>query len=83
MNLAAIDLNLLVAFDALMAERHVTRAGQGQQRPDQLMGVFAHPAALPQRRAIVDDDAHAGTLPQRFRRSLHILTQLLLGHRFM
>jgi DNA-binding transcriptional LysR family regulator len=28
MNLASIDLNLLVAFDALMAERSVTRAGQ-------------------------------------------------------
>ena len=28
MNLAAIDLNLLVAFDALISERHVTRAGQ-------------------------------------------------------
>ncbi len=28
MNLAAINLNLLVAFEALMAERNVTRAGQ-------------------------------------------------------
>src|SRR5258708_10144021 len=28
MSLAAMDLNLLVAFDALMAERSVTRAGQ-------------------------------------------------------
>lgn len=27
-NLAAVDLNLLVAFEALMQERHVTRAGQ-------------------------------------------------------
>ncbi len=27
-NLAATDLNLLVVFDALMAERHVTRAGE-------------------------------------------------------
>jgi hypothetical protein len=27
-NLASTDLNLLVAFDALMAERSVTRAGQ-------------------------------------------------------
>jgi DNA-binding transcriptional LysR family regulator len=27
-NLASIDLNLLVAFEALMAERHVTRAAQ-------------------------------------------------------
>lgn len=28
MNLAAVDLNLLVAFEALMEERHVTRAGK-------------------------------------------------------
>jgi DNA-binding transcriptional LysR family regulator len=28
MNLAAIDLNLLVVFDALMTHRHVTRAGE-------------------------------------------------------
>ena len=28
LNLASTDLNLLVAFDALMAERSVTRAGQ-------------------------------------------------------
>ena len=28
MNLAAVDLNLLVAFEALMTERNVTRAGQ-------------------------------------------------------
>lgn len=28
MNLAGIDLNLLVVFDALMQERHVTRAGE-------------------------------------------------------
>jgi hypothetical protein len=28
LNLASADLNLLVAFDALMAERSVTRAGQ-------------------------------------------------------
>ena len=26
-NLSSIDLNLLVAFDAIMAERSVTRAG--------------------------------------------------------
>lgn len=28
MNLASVDLNLLVAFEALMEERNVTRAGQ-------------------------------------------------------
>lgn len=28
MNLSALDLNLLVAFDALVAERHVSRAGE-------------------------------------------------------
>jgi len=28
MNLPAVDLNLLVAFEALMDERHVTRAAE-------------------------------------------------------
>jgi DNA-binding transcriptional LysR family regulator len=28
MNLGAIDLNLLIVFDAVMQERNVTRAGQ-------------------------------------------------------
>jgi DNA-binding transcriptional LysR family regulator len=49
MNLAAIDLNLLVAFEALMAERGVTRAGQrvGLGQPamsaalSRLRGIFA------------------------------------------
>jgi DNA-binding transcriptional LysR family regulator len=37
-NLAGIDLNLLVVFDALMAERQVTRAGEriGLSQPDEL-----------------------------------------------
>ncbi|MGI9383514.1 MAG: LysR family transcriptional regulator [Methyloligellaceae bacterium] len=35
MNLAGIDLNLLLVFDAVMSERHVTRAGQriGMSQP--------------------------------------------------
>jgi DNA-binding transcriptional LysR family regulator len=51
MNLAAIDLNLLLVFDALMAERHVTRAGQriGLSQP-------AVSAALNRLRGILDDD---------------------------
>jgi len=51
MNLAAIDLNLLLVFDALMIERHVTRAGQriGLSQP-------AVSAALNRLRAILDDD---------------------------
>src|SRR5262245_37006109 len=51
MNLAAIDLNLLLVFDALMAERHVTRAGQriGLSQP-------AVSAALNRLRGILSDD---------------------------
>jgi DNA-binding transcriptional LysR family regulator len=51
MNLAAVDLNLLVAFEALLAERNVTRAGQriGLGQPamsaalSRLRGVFNDP----------------------------------------
>lgn len=49
-NLAAIDLNLLVVFDALMAERHVTKAGErlGLSQP-------ATSNALARLRKLVDD----------------------------
>jgi DNA-binding transcriptional LysR family regulator len=51
MNLAAIDLNLLLVFDALMAERHVTRAGLriGLSQP-------AVSAALNRLRGLLNDD---------------------------
>jgi len=51
MNLASIDLNLLLVFDALITERHATRAGQriGLSQP-------AISAALNRLRAILDDD---------------------------
>src|SRR5262245_37015178 len=51
MNLAAIDLNLLLVFDALMAERHVTRAGHriGLSQP-------AVSAALNRLRGLLDDE---------------------------
>jgi DNA-binding transcriptional LysR family regulator len=51
MNLAAIDLNLLLVFDALMTERHATRAGQriGLSQP-------AVSAALNRLRGILDDN---------------------------
>lgn len=51
MNLAAIDLNLLLVFDALMVERNVTRAGQriGLSQP-------AVSAALNRLRFILADD---------------------------
>jgi DNA-binding transcriptional LysR family regulator len=51
MNLAAFDLNLLLVFEASMAERHVTRAGQsiGLSQP-------AVSAALNRLRAIFEDE---------------------------
>lgn len=51
MNLRGIDLNLLVVFDALMAERHLTRAGQriGLSQP-------AMSAALARLRQLCADD---------------------------
>lgn len=51
MDLHGIDLNLLVAFDAFMAERSVTRAGAriGRSQP-------AMSAALPRLRALTNDE---------------------------
>src|SRR5919107_922758 len=51
MNLAAIDLNLLVAFEALITERNVTRAGQRIG-----LGQPAMSAALSRLRAIFKDE---------------------------
>ncbi|MBW7973924.1 LysR family transcriptional regulator [Bradyrhizobium sp. BR 10289] len=50
MNLASVDLNLLVAFEALMEERHVTRAGEriGLAQPSMS-------SALTRLRALFDD----------------------------
>src|SRR5271165_6384735 len=50
-NLASIDLNLLVAFEALMAERSVTRAGQRVG-----LGQPAMSAALSRLRLIFKDE---------------------------
>lgn len=51
MDLAGVDLNLLVVFDALMAERHVTRAGEriGLSQP-------AMSAALNRLRRLLKDE---------------------------
>jgi DNA-binding transcriptional LysR family regulator len=51
MDLHGIDLNLLVAFDALMAERSVTRAGARIGRTQPAMS-----AALSRLRALLDDE---------------------------
>ena len=51
MNLAAVDLNLLVAFEALMAERSVTRGGQRVG-----LGQPAMSAALSRLRLIFRDE---------------------------
>jgi len=50
-NLAAIDLNLLVVFDAIMTERHVTRASMrlGLSQP-------ATSNALARLRSLVEDE---------------------------
>jgi len=51
MDLAGVDLNLLVVFDALMSERHVTRAGEriGLSQP-------AMSAALNRLRHLLSDE---------------------------
>ena len=56
MNLAAVDLNLLVAFEALMEERNVTRAGQrvGLTQPSMS-------SALTRLRALFADDLFVRT----------------------
>ena len=51
MDLHGIDLNLLVAFDALMAERSVTRAGARIGRTQPAMS-----AALARLRALLKDE---------------------------
>lgn len=51
MNLHGIDLNLLVAFDALMAERNVTRAGARIGRTQPAMS-----AALGRLRSLLEDE---------------------------
>ena len=50
MDLTRIDLNLLVALDALLAERHVTRAGQRLH-----LSQSATSAALRRLRRVFDD----------------------------
>lgn len=50
-NLAAVDLNLLVAFDAIMAERNVTRAGARIGRTQPAMS-----AALSRLRQLFQDE---------------------------
>lgn len=51
MNVAGFDLNLLKAFDALYAERHVTRAGQRIGLSQSAMG-----GALTRLREAFDDE---------------------------
>lgn len=64
MDLHGIDLNLLVAFDALMAERSVTRAGARIGRTQPAMS-----AALARLRALLEDElfirSPAGLQPTR------------------
>lgn len=78
MNLAGVDLNLLVVFDALMAERHVTRAGEriGLSQP-------AMSAALNRLRHLLKDELFIrradGMQPTRRARELAVpLRQALI-----
>ena len=62
MDLHGIDLNLLVAFDALMSERSVTKAGRRIGRTQPAMS-----AALARLRSLLDDElfvrSHSGLQP--------------------
>ena len=68
-DLAALDLNLLVVFDAILAERHISRAGRrlGKSQP-------AVSGALSRLRALLDDPLFvrdgAGVRPTRVAREL-------------
>lgn len=76
-NLSAIDLNLLVAFDALLAERNVTRAAQriGLSQPalskalQRLRDIFDDPL-FERREGIMQPTAQALKLSQPVRRAL-------------
>jgi DNA-binding transcriptional LysR family regulator len=78
MDLAGVDLNLLVVFDALMAERHVTRAGEriGLSQP-------AMSAALNRLRHLLKDDLFIrradGMHPTRKAQELAIPLRQALG----
>ena len=84
MNLRSVDLNLLVAFDVLMRERHVTRAAQHLG-----VGQPAMSAALARMRQLFGDDLlvkqggemvpteRALALEPEIRRTLHDLKRIL------
>ncbi|MGI9385192.1 MAG: LysR family transcriptional regulator [Methyloligellaceae bacterium] len=84
MNLRSVDLNLLVAFDVLMRERHVTRAAQHLG-----IGQPAMSAALARMRQLFGDDLlvkqggemvpteRALAIEPEIRRTLHDLERIL------
>lgn len=84
-NLAAVDLNLLVAFDALLSERNVTRAAQriGLSQPalskalQRLRDIFDDPL-FERRDGVMQPTAQALKLSQPVRRALDEI-QVALG----
>ncbi len=89
MDVAGLDLNLLKAFDALYAERHVTRAGQRMRLSQSPMS-----GALTRLREVFDDEwfvrsptgmqptPRADDLAGPISSSLHFMRSVLQGDGF-
>jgi DNA-binding transcriptional LysR family regulator len=88
-NLSAVDLNLLVAFDALLAERNVTRAAQriGLSQPalskalNRLRDIFADPL-FERREGLMLPTPQALKLSQPVRRALDEIQSALAPQDF-
>ena len=88
-NLSAVDLNLLVAFDALLAERNVTRAAQriGLSQPalskalNRLRGIFDDPL-FERREGLMQPTPQALKLSQPVRRALDEIQSALAPRDF-
>lgn len=89
MNIAAVNLNLLVAFDALFEELSVTRAARraGVTQPamsntlSQLRALFGD-ALFTRHRTGLTPTARAKELAEPIRKGLGLLQGALTGHRF-
>jgi DNA-binding transcriptional LysR family regulator len=89
MNISGVNLNLLVAFDALYEERSVTRAARraGVTQPamsntlSQLRGLFGD-ALFVRHRTGLTPTARANELAEPIRKGLRLLQSALTGPRF-